>query len=342
MNRKVGPQVNRGTVCTTLLLLSLMLCLVQVERWESTLSAPPQDTLRPGHWHLLDYAAGTTGDAKPRFSRRQRGKELTASYNFVAPGNRQLQFTLTVPTADYTAYRNRFGYRQEELDALYSEQRQRLDQAYRDAVKNGQPQAELESVYATIKADFHARTNGLIVARGFRFINDLAMTADIPRIVRENIPRLRPAALAMLAAAEKNGGATDDIVALALPFAQTALAYENLPPQQNGRLTGGFSPPLEVLFEGRGDCDSKTALLAALLLNWDQMQLIGIGVPGHYLLGVLRNPARGDAFYTYKGLTYVLLEPAGPTWLPPGTVAESTLLRLGAGDLIIIEPLSAI
>jgi hypothetical protein len=342
MNRKVSPQLIRGVICSALILLSLTLCLVQVHCWERALSTAPQPDLPPGHWLLRDYAAGTPRNAKAPFSREERGSALTTTYNFVAPGNQPLHFTLSTPTADYRAYRNRFGYRQEELDALYREQRQQLEQAYHDAVKSGQPQAELDTVYATIKANFHARTNRLIFERGFRFINDSTMTADIPRIVRDNVTSLRPAALAILAAAREHGSTADDIIALALPFAQTALTYEALPPQSQGRLTAGFSPPLEVLLEGRGDCDSKTALLAALLLNWDQMKLIGIGIPGHYLLGVLRSPGRGDAFYTYNGLTYVLMEPAGPAWLPPGTVAESTLLRLGAGDQIIIEPLSAI
>ncbi len=324
-------------VSSGLLLAALLGCLALVSGWEDQLTTPAPAA---GSWHLRDYASSSAAEVPPPFTRKEHDGIVTASYAFIAAGNRPLRLNLSLPAADYATYRNRFGYRQDELDALYRQQTERLDQAYRNALATGQPQDELDAIYARIKADYHQRTDQLIRERGFRFVDNHTLTADIPRIVRDNTAVVRPLALTLLESARDQQLGTQDIVALALPFTQTALAYEALPVERNGRLTAGFSPPLEVLLEGRGDCDSKTALLAAMLLNWDRIKLIGVGVPGHYLLGVLRVPARGDAFFEYDGLTYVLMEPAGPTWLPPGMVADSTLQRIGSGK-VIVEPLSA-
>ena len=109
----------------------------------------------------------------------------------------------------------------------------------------------------------------------------------------------------------------------------------------NGRQTGGIYPPLETLARGRGDCDTKGALLASILLNWSKMKLVGVGVPEHYLMGVLGNPAKGDAFVEYEGLHYILMEPAGPAWLPPGAVGPLTTALLNSGSATAIEPFTA-
>jgi len=337
MGTHQGNIAHRLTISMLLLVVALGGSLALVESWERALSRPEATV---GPWRLLDYSSASAAAAPKPFTRSEQQGIITASYDFLAPGNRPLQLTLSLPTADYQRYLDQFGYRHDEIKALYREQQDRLDQAYKAAIRSGQPQAELDAVYAGIKADFHARTTGLILDRGFRFVDDSTLAADIPRIVSENTRRLRPVAKALLDAANRSHLDSQDVVAIALPFVQTALAYEVLPAERDGRLTAGFSPPLEVLLEGRGDCDSKTALLAAMLLNWDQIRLLGIGVPGHYLLGVLRVPARGDAFYEHDGLTYVLMEPAGPAWLPPGMIADSTLQRIGTGK-VIVEPLTA-
>jgi len=324
-------------ISSGLLLTALLGCLTLVAGWEAQLATPPPPV---GSWLLRDYAYSSATSVPNPFSRSENDGILTANYAFITPDNQPLQLSMSLPVADYTAYRHRFGYRQDELDALYRQQAEQLEQAYQDALATGQPQAELDAVYARIKTDYHRHTVQLIRERGFRFVDAQTLSADIPRIVRDNTAAVRPLAGALLAKARAQQLDTHDIVALALPFTQTALRYETLPAERNGLLTAGFSPPLEVLLEGRGDCDSKTALLAAMLLNWDRIKLIGVGVPGHYLLGVLRVPTRGDAFFEYDGLTYVLMEPAGPSWLPPGMVADSTLQRIGAGH-VIVEPLTA-
>ena len=49
-------------------------------------------------------------------------------------------------------------------------------------------------------------------------------------------------------------------------------------------------------------------------------------------MGVLQIPDQGDVFIEYQGLKYVLVEPAGPAWLPPGRVGDETTAKLNAPD----------
>ena len=106
----------------------------------------------------------------------------------------------------------------------------------------------------------------------------------------------------------------------------------------SGIHNGGFWPPLQTILGGWGDCDTKTGTLASILRNWVQMRMVGLALPEHYLLAILRIPNKGDLFIEYQGLQYVVVEPAGPAWLAPGTVAEHTQNLLEASQGYRIEP----
>ena len=252
-----------------------------------------------------------------------------------------LRVNFSIPSAELAAYRRGYGYTDAELDTLRQWQQKALDDAYRQAVRNRLGQEALNAAAERIKAEYRSRHRSFLESRGFKLLQDNLLVADIPGIARRNVKGVRSVALALDAAARKHGYDSDATLSAAVSLVQTALRYENIPLTIAGRHTGGVLPPLETMARGKGDCDTKTALLAAILLNWDRMRLVGVAVPNHYLMGVLRHPARGDAFVEYEGLRYVLVEPAGPAWLPPGTVSTGTtdVLRMGSG--VRIEPFSA-
>jgi hypothetical protein len=149
---------------------------------------------------------------------------------------------------------------------------------------------------------------------------------------------LKPLALAFDRIAAEKSYDSESLVGAVTAMVQTALHYKIPPQLENGRHTGGILPPVMALVRGWGDCDTKTGLLASLLANWPRMRMVGISVPGHYLMGVLRIPGHGDAFIEYQGLQYVLIEPAGPAWLSPGTVGEDTMPMLQGAAGFKIEP----
>ena len=66
--------------------------------------------------------------------------------------------------------------------------------------------------------------------------------------------------------------------------------------------------------------------------------MVGIAVPGHYLMAIRRIPGKGDMFVRYEGLEYVLVEPAGPAWLEPGQVGVHTKELLAGREGYRVEP----
>lgn len=283
--------------------------------------------------------------AAPKPSSYQKIKEtggiLTAEYGFVNFNNDQLNLNFSIPVKELAAYRHDYGYTVAERGAIDQWQKKSLDEAYQTAVRNRQSQDELNRAGEKIAAEYRSRINSFYRSRGFKLLDGNVLVADIPDMVQKNVKRVKPVALGLNSAAEKLGYDSDSIIAAALSFTQTAVQYENVPLSIKGRQTGGVYPPLETLALGKGDCDTKVALLGAILLNWNRIRVVGVGVPGHYLMGVLRNPAKGDAFVEYKGSRYVLMEPAGPGWLPPGTVDRKTMSLLSAADNVRIEPFTA-
>ncbi len=295
-------------------------------------------------FRLQTYAAADkllpVSDPRIRRSLKHEEDTFTVTYRFVSFGNDQVVVKATVQGEAYRAYRKSFGYRQSELDALFDQQRQQLEQAQSWAIANHVSQEQLDFSAAAINKNYDHSVLSLLKSRGFRFLNPDLLAADIPKIVKNNVDLFRPIALSLQKSIRTLGYSESDTIGTVLPLVQTAIAYEALPPEVNGRITAGFSPPLEVFIEGRGDCDAKTALLASILLNWDKVKLVGVGVPGHYLLGIFQLPDKGEAFVEFKGLTYVLMEPSGPAWVPPGIISDYTLKWIDSRDQVILEPIT--
>ncbi len=315
--------------------ISLLLSANSEDQFAGTADAP----LRVLTYETTD----SPGQAQaPNLFRKRTDKDGTVSveYGFVTMRNDQLQLAFSITEKQYETYRQGFGYRQQELDDLFNNQLQLLTEAHKVALKTRPAPPKLQETYARIKEDYQNRRQELLHIRGFRFLSGSVLTADIPAIVRNNVAPLNPVAVSLAASVNRLGYGPIDIIGAALSLVQTAIVYAELPLEVDGRVTAGYSPPMEVFIEGRGDCDAKSGLLASILLNWDKVRIIGVGIPGHYLLGVLQHPARGDAFIEYEGMNYVLVEPAGPAWLPPGTISDYSQKWLEAQEQIDIEAIT--
>jgi len=327
-------------------LAALMLCSWLVLRAEARLAAPAGAVLGRAAGtgetmsvHAPVPAAHGAAPGAGQYQRiEERGGQIQAEYGCRNFNNDPLKVSCTIPVQELASYLKGYGYAQSELEALNQWQRKALDDAYHQALQNHQSQQELNRAGQAIKAEYRTRYRALLTSRGFSILPGNTLTADLPGIARRNVKELRPIAQSLGSIAEKNGYDSGEIIGAALSLVQTAFRYEVVPMVIDGRQTGGVYPPLETLAKGKGDCDTKSALLAALLLNWNKVKLVGIGVPDHYLMGVLRNPAKGDAFVEYQGLRYVLMEPSGPAWLPPGVVGPGTTALLNAGTGLNVEP----
>lgn len=323
-----------GTVALAALGISIFLG----ERWERNVDL--------GSGSVLMYEDRASGGVRKggahQFQKIDEGNgHLSAEYGCVNFNDDPVRVKFSINLKALNDYKQDFGYAQSELDALLTWQKNALYKAYEDAVKRRLNQAELDSMSAAVKAEYKSRFRSFIISRGFSFKGENLVVADVPAIAKRSIGHLRPVAQQIARNAEKQDYDAGETIAAATSLVQTAVRYETVPLTINGKNTGGVYPPLETISKGRGDCDTKAALLASILLNWSKISLVGIAVPNHYLMGVLRNPAKGEAFVEYKGLRYVLIEPAGPAWLPLGSVAPTTRAFLETGQSYSIEPFSA-
>lgn len=215
--------------------------------------------------------------------------------------------------------RAEFGYSREEVDALL-------------AGCAGCDQAEFDRRAATFY-----RSRGLSVE--LQPNGRLKLAVDVPAVVERNKERLRLLAQALGRIAKERDYGPDQTLGAAVAFVQTALRYQLPPPTEDGRNIVGFYPPPRTLELGLGDCDSKSALLAAMLAHFSGVRMVGVHVPKHYLVGVARVPRHGDAFIEYQGEPFVLVEAAGPAWRPPGQISDATRDALRTMQGVRIDPL---
>jgi hypothetical protein len=218
--------------------------------------------------------------------------------------------------------RHRFGVSRAELDAL-------VDTCVRSGACN---QATLDRQLA-----HYYRERGLRMKQGDG--RPTRLFVDVPLAVRRNRADVEPLATALRRLAADRGRGTEWAIEAAVALVQTGLPYRQPGEWDGGRKIVGFYPPARALEQGYGDCDTKSALLASILVNLTQDKLVGIHVPKHYLLGIAGRPLPGQASIRHAGQTYVLVEAAGPAMRRPGEVADTTLAALRAGKDIRVDPI---
>lgn len=205
---------------------------------------------------------------------------------------------------------------------------------------NKKAQSDLEKTLASLATEYRKKRVAAYEKGGFRMKDGKSIEADIPTLAKRNWKRVRPLAKAFSELAEEEGYETEELVGAVVAMTQTSLRYEVPDTKEGSRVIGGAMPPPQTLVLGQGDCDTKTAVISALLLNWPNLKLIGLAIPGHYLMAYHRAPRRGEVFVEHEGLPYVMIESAGPAWLPPGVVGDQTQAYLDSGQDFRIQPIN--
>jgi hypothetical protein len=97
----------------------------------------------------------------------------------------------------------------------------------------------------------------------------------------------------------------------------------------------GFNPPLQVLWENQGDCDSKMTLTVALLRALiPRIEMALIYIDDHAFIGINIPGGVGEVAIEHNKVTYLLAEPTGPALLPLGTLAPESELAINQGHYI--------
>ena len=161
-----------------------------------------------------------------------------------------------------------------------------------------------------------------------------AVKPDHLRYISENTKALQPIAQALYESLPTNSS-TRAYINLVLSWVQS-IPYNTL----ENRVTSngaGYSPPLAVVNNNQGDCDSKTVLMASLVRSLlPEVNMTMIFLPNHALLGIVLPFRSNEQTLKVKGIEYLLLEPTGPAKIPLGKIANSSAQVL-AGNMFSTE-----
>ncbi len=121
-----------------------------------------------------------------------------------------------------------------------------------------------------------------------------------------------------------------EVTNFVLGFVQS-IPYSKL----ESRLTSsgaGFNPPLKLLWENQGDCDSKMTLTAALLRAlMPRIKMVFIYIEGHAFIGINIKANPDEVSISYDNISYLLAEPTGPALLPLGILSQESELAITQG-----------
>ena len=166
------------------------------------------------------------------------------------------------------------------------------------------------------------------------YIGKKGVKPDHLRYIKENQAVLLPIAKAVYDKLPSNSE-TRAYVNLVLSWVQS-IPYNEL----ENRITSngaGYLPPLSVVANNQGDCDSKTVLMASLIRSLlPDVNMTMVFLPGHALLGVVLPFRNDEQTLDVNGLEYLLMEPTGPAKIPLGEIAISSA-RAIAGNMHSIE-----
>tara|TARA_R110002167_G_scaffold55053_6_gene156674 strand:+ start:896 stop:1852 length:957 start_codon:yes stop_codon:yes gene_type:complete len=166
------------------------------------------------------------------------------------------------------------------------------------------------------------------------YLGQQAIKPDHLRYIEENTASLQPIAQAVYDKLPTNSE-TRSYVNLMLSWVQS-IPYNEL----KNRLTSngaGYLPPLSVVANNQGDCDSKTVLMASLIRSLlPEVKMTMIYLPNHALLGIALPFRTNEQTLDIEGVDYLLMEPTGPAKIPLGEIANRSARDI-AGNMLSIE-----
>jgi len=204
-----------------------------------------------------------------------------------------------------------------------------------DIEVRGANEAQVEKILSDLKAVQQREYNEYLHAHYFtRFTTLFNQQAIKPDHARYAVESVKPLVAASQAFYEKLDSDSDSdsraYFSLLLGWIQS-IPYDTLEDRvvSNG---SGYAPPVSVLMQNLGDCDSKAVLTSAMVRAFlPSTKMIMVFLPNHALLGIALTPLVDDRTIEYDGDTYVLYDPTGPALIPFGQVSEDTERHIVTG-----------
>lgn len=163
-------------------------------------------------------------------------------------------------------------------------------------------------------------------------VDDTHVMPDHKRIARRYASALTPLAVAARKALLAQGMGVDPRAAAGylLGYFQS-IPYDTLLSRYTGN-GAGFQTPYGLLMENRGDCDTKSVAMAAVMRQlYPSLRLTMVYVPDHAFLGMAVPRGPKDYALNLGGTPFVLIDPTGPRLLGVGEVDSKALDDLEAG-----------
>lgn len=177
-----------------------------------------------------------------------------------------------------------------------------------------------------IEKEKRARKKIFMQAHGFRLDGD-KYVVDYSLVAHHNKVRIQSVISAMRQA--YSNLSFNKFLSMLLSFVQE-INYGTPPIKDNDKIIFGFWPPLKVLVNNYGDCDSKGVVFASLWLNYRKYPLLLIKIPRHLFIGLAIPSFRGEDI-SIGGLKYTFCEVTGPEKTLPGMISRYSRLYLESG-----------
>lgn len=186
----------------------------------------------------------------------------------------------------------------------------------------------LEKVYAESLSSYLKKEHYIEFDDFSPLSKSITFKPDHVRFILENTTAAQPIVDALKA---KLPNATPrQMATFMLSWIQT-IPYDEIEDRSTSN-GAGFVPPIHLLNQNKGDCDSKVTLMAHLMkMIYPNLRMAIVFLPKHALLGMNISYLQDDETIDIDGYSYALIEPVGPALIEFASAAESSMRHIKSG-----------
>jgi hypothetical protein len=162
------------------------------------------------------------------------------------------------------------------------------------------------------------------LANGFFYLLQLpnrqaVVIPDHVKFLKLSVDELKPVAKAFT---DQYGRNNIRQIANKLALWIQRIPYQDLSDRQESA-GAGYSPPLQLLYDNRGDCDSKAVLFAGVMKNiFPNSQFRIIYFRDHAVIAAQIPAVKNEQGIEIDGIKFLLIDATGPLELPIGQLTE--------------------
>jgi len=209
-----------------------------------------------------------------------------------------------------------------------------VEYTYSSQAEKKRKQREIQKMFDRKERKARKKWLKMLKKNGFIIRNNKLML-DHKGIFQNNLHRVNKYCGGFVKIAKEQGLNFYEFEKLLLSFVQE-IKYVKVPLYRGKYYTQGLYTPIEILVKKRGDCDSKSILLATLLCSITETKMILIDLKRHMIVGIEGNPRSGQTYLQLGNKNFILCETSTGVWLP-GNIDNSIKRQLKRGQYKVIK-----